>query len=177
MDLNHVVLIKDEDSDDELLCPPVTRAAPLAPTVLPHLQNGARFSGHALPFDAIVSAAISSGIFNVGHTCNVAKRSGSSVMCRIECSKCDSRIILHLKDGLYWEVTQSGVCKKRAKRSAVCSPLRPSVSVECCQCYAEISSPASCCKDHIFCSQCAEACFSMDVFTLFDSVAVSRSAE
>ena len=179
MDLIHVVLIKDEDSDDEFMCPPVTRASPFAPTVLPHaptvlphLQNGARFSGPALPFDAIVSSAISSGIFNVGHTCNVAKRSGSSVMCRIECSKCDSRIILHLKDGLYWEVTQSGVCKKRAKRSAVCSPPRLSVSVECCQCYAEITTSVtsgSCCKGHIFCSQCEEACFSMDVFTLFDN--------
>ena len=42
MDPNHVVLIKDEDSDDELLC---------APTVLPHLQHGARLSGLALPFD------------------------------------------------------------------------------------------------------------------------------
>ena len=30
MDPNHVVLIKDEDSDDELLC---------APTVLPHLSH------------------------------------------------------------------------------------------------------------------------------------------
>lgn len=167
MDPTNVVLIKDEDSDDELLCPP--RATPAAPTSRqPYLQNGARFSGPGLPFDAIVSAANSSGIFNVGHTCNLAKRSGSSVMCRIECNRCDSRIILHLKEGLYWEVTQSGVCKKRAKRTAVCSPTRPSVSVECCQCYAEVVSTNSCCKDHIFCSQCAEGCFSMDVFTLFD---------
>jgi len=138
MDPNHVVLIKDEDSDDELMC---TTVAP-APPVLPHLQNGARFSGPALPFEAIVSAANSSGIFNVGHTCNVAKRSTAPTLCRIECTKCDSRIILHLKDGVYWEVTQSGVCKKRTKRAAavpLCSPPRSTVSVECCICYAEIS--------------------------------------
>jgi hypothetical protein len=185
MDPNHVVLIKDEDSDDELLCAPTVlphlqhgaRLSGLAlpfvpqPTVLPHLQNGARFSGPALPFEAIVSAANSSGIFNVGHTCNVAKRSTSGIMCRIECTKCDSRIILHLKDGLYWEVTQSGVCKKRTKRPpVVCSsPPRPSVSVECCICYAEISSCECCSKNHVFCSRCVESCFNMDVFTMFDN--------
>ena len=141
MDPHHVVLIKDEDSDDELLCAAVATAqtvlqhgarvsGPLLPfdpqpTVLPHLQNGARFSGPVFPFEAIVSAANSSGIFNVGHTCNVAKRSTSGIMCRIECNKCDSRIILHLKDGLYWEVTQSGVCKKRTKRPPPPSPPRP----------------------------------------------------
>ena len=133
------------------------------------LQNGAQFSGPGLPFDDIVSAAISSGIFNVGHTCNVAKRSTKTFMCRIECTKCFSRIILHLKNGLIWEVTQSGFCKKRVTKAICPPPTRPTVSVECCICYADIMtpSPTTCCKGHIFCLQCVESCFTMDVFNLF----------
>jgi hypothetical protein len=110
MDQRHFLLINDDDSDDDLIVKqrpaqvlhsvgPGAASASLVvslPTTVasksrqPIMQNGARFSGPELPIEAIVSSAISSGIFNVGHTCNVAKRSGSSVMCRIECTKCNN---------------------------------------------------------------------------------------
>lgn len=187
MDQCHFVLINDDDSDDDLIINqrpaqvlhsvvPSAASASLAvslPTPVasktrqPNMQNGARFSGPELPIEAIVSSAISSGIFNVGHTCNVAKRSGSSVMCRIECTKCNSRIILHLKDGC-WEVTQSGLCKKRQNRTVFNSPPRVTVHGECCICYADVLPTIACCKNHIFCTKCMESCFTMDVFTLFD---------
>ena len=124
-----IVYDSDEDDDDAPLVvsrPPPASQAPHTQR-LPIMQNGSRFSGPGLPFDAIVGAAISSGIFNVGHTCNVAKRSSNSLMCRIECDKCNSRIILHLKEG-FWEVTQSGLCKKRVKSAAnLPSPIRVAV--------------------------------------------------
>jgi hypothetical protein len=100
-----VIFVSDSEAEDDdyipfappprvLLNPihlPVLPAVSGAPQVA--LQNGVRFPGPALPVDLILSAARSSGIFDVGHTCNVTKRSGTSTMARLECSR---RAIIHL---------------------------------------------------------------------------------
>ena len=96
------VVDPEEDDDDYIpLPPPRVPSNPIHLPVLPAvsvppqvaLQNGVRFPGPALPVDLILSAAKSSGIFYVGHTCNVSKRSGTSTMARFECSR---RAIIHL---------------------------------------------------------------------------------
>lgn len=68
--LKDVVVIQD-DTDEELppLLPPSASHRPL----LPMLQNGARFQGllgGGLPYDDIIMAAITAGIFSNGHTCS-----------------------------------------------------------------------------------------------------------
>jgi hypothetical protein len=112
------VLIEDSDEDDDYIPyhppasralskppapPPPSRAVAAPVTAIPQLalQNGVRFPGPTLPFDAMLSAARSSGIFDVGHTCNVTKRSGTSTMGRFECSRCLNRQILHQCHSLF----------------------------------------------------------------------------